>query len=124
MEGIYIMKFPKQSEAIFSILNDTIEQSGYGCELRKMFGHKTFFVNGYMFAGVFGETGIHLRVGQSMRDDAIENTRGVAYFEANGRIMKDHLLLTEEIYSDEEKLTTWLEKAHDHTLSQPPKKKK
>ncbi len=118
------MKFPKQSEVIFARLNDIIEQSGFDCEFRTMFGHKTFFVNGYMFAGVFGETGIHLRVGQSMRDDAVESVRGAAYFEANGRVMKDHLLLEKPLFSDAEKLSDWLRKAYSYTSSLPPKKKK
>lgn len=118
------MKFPKQSQDIFLILKDTIEQSRIECEMRKMFGHKTFFVNGYMFAGVFGDSGIHLRVGQSSRDDAVENIPGVEYFEANGRVMKDHLLLTEPIFTNNDLLSDWLQKAYTYTVSLPPKKKK
>jgi len=118
------MTFPKQSEQIFSILEDAIEESGFEYDLRKMFGHKTFFVNGYMFAGVFGGTGIHLRVGQTIRDDAVERVTGAAYFEANGRVMKDHLLLTEQIFTDREILSDWLQKAYSYTSSLPPKQKK
>lgn len=118
------MKFPKQSEELFSILEEAIDQSDFDYDLRKMFGHKTFFVNGYMFAGVFGETGIHLRVGESTRDDAVKNIPGADYFEANGRIMKDHLLLEKPLFSDAEKLPDWLRKAYSYTSSLPPKKKK
>lgn len=118
------MKFPNQSEEIFSVLEDAIEKSGFTCDQRRIFGHKTYFVNGYMFAGVFGEAGIHLRVGQTIRDNAVENITGTAYFEANGRVLKDHLLLREQIFADREILSDWLQKAYSHTSSLAPKKKK
>jgi hypothetical protein len=38
--------------------------------------------------------------------------------------MREYLLLTEPIYSDDDKLKKWLDKSSEYLTSLPPKKKK
>jgi hypothetical protein len=89
-----------------------------------MFGHEVHFLNGHMFAGA-SIRGINIHVGQSIKDAALRDERGVYSFEPlEGMAMKEYILVDEEIYGDEERLRAWLEKGAAFIESLPPKKKR
>ncbi len=103
------------------VLEKTIHASGYITEKKKMFGHETFFTNGYMFTGA-NEMGIFVHVGKKLRDQALENRTGIAPFEPmEGMIMKDYILLKDTVCDNEESLKPWLDTSYTYLTGLPPK---
>ena len=116
-----MMKFSPERSAD---LENRIQTYGYRAEKKKMFGHETFFTNGYMFTGANVE-GIFVHVGKKTRDHALENTPGIAPFEPmEGMVMKDYLLLKETESDNEESVKYWLETSYSYLNALPPKLKK
>ena len=75
-----------------------------------------------MFAGA-SSRGINIHVGLREKEDALENESGVFAFEPlEGMAMKEYILLGEEIYSDEKRLRSWLEKGAAYIASLPHKR--
>jgi TfoX/Sxy family transcriptional regulator of competence genes len=111
---------PELSDYLEYILNE----HEYSWEKKKMFGHETFFLNGYMFCGA-NVKGIFVHVGIDAKLEALMNEKGVAPFEPReGMVMKEYLLLNKDVYSDEEELLKWLDRSRTYLLSLPPKKRK
>jgi hypothetical protein len=112
------------SAELFELLSNNIKALGLQTRVQKMFGHEVHFLNGYMFAGA-STSGINIHVGQSNKDAALGTESGVFSFEPlQGMAMKEYVLVGEEIYSDEKRFRTWLEKGAAYIESLPPKKKK
>jgi TfoX/Sxy family transcriptional regulator of competence genes len=107
-----------------ALLEARIESYGYRAEKQKMFGHETFFTNGYMFTGA-NVDGIFVHVGEEIRDRALQEENDVAQFSPmEGMVMKDYLLLGEEACRDEPRLKGWLDTSYSYLNSRPPKIKK
>ena len=105
-------------------LEQLLETRGYGAVKKKMFGHETHFLNGYMFTGA-NELGIFVHLGSQAVERALDEETGVSRFgPMEGMIMKDYLLLDKEIVDDETALSGWLERSRDYLMSRPPKKPK
>jgi TfoX/Sxy family transcriptional regulator of competence genes len=112
------------SPELSAYLEEKIEKFGFPTTKQKMFGHEVFFLNGYMFSGANVE-GIFVHTGKDERDKALEKESAVGTFEPmEGMVMREYLLLTEPIYSDDKKLKKWLDKSSEYLTSLPPKKKK
>lgn len=112
------------SAELSNMLEQIIVTSGYPVLKRKMFGHETFFLNGYMFSGA-NEKGIFVHIGVEEKEKALRTEKGVIPFEPmEGMVMKDYLLLQESIHSDPDKLKKWLEQSSRYLMALPPKKKK
>jgi hypothetical protein len=112
------------SPELFAYLEEKIEKHGFPTTKHKMFGHEVFFLNGYMFSGA-NVDGIFVHTGKEVRDKALEREPAVGPFSPmEGMIMQEYLLLTEPVYSDDEKLKEWLDKSSVYLTSLPPKKKK
>jgi TfoX/Sxy family transcriptional regulator of competence genes len=105
-------------------LGERIAEYGYAVDKRKMFGHEVYFLNGYMFAGA-NRDGIFVHVGTRAKEDALRTQTGVFPFEPmEGTVMREYLLLGEEVHSQEEQLRQWLETASAYLQSLPPKTRK
>ena len=112
------------SPELSDYLEDKINKFGYPAEKKKMFGHETFFLNGYMFTGA-NISGIFVHTGKEARDLAIQNKPYVTPFEPmEGMVMKDYLILQKPIYTKEKELKNWLDGSRDYLFSLPPKEKK
>lgn len=112
------------SPELSSFLEDKISKFGYPVEKKKMFGHETFFLNGYMFTGA-NVSGIVVHIGKEARDSALQKESYVIPFEPmEGMVMRDYLLLQKPIYSRETQLKNWLDGSRDYLLSLPKKQKK
>jgi len=108
---------PERSE----LLEDRIRSYGYQAEKKKMFGHETFFTNGYMFAGA-NVDGIFVHVGEEIRDNALDKAKDVALFSPmEGMVMKEYLLLEEPVCSDEPQLKAWLDTSYAYLNGLPLK---
>jgi TfoX/Sxy family transcriptional regulator of competence genes len=112
------------SPELTSYLGQKIDEFGLHAEKKKMFGHETFFLNGYMFAGA-NVDGIYVHIGEEAKNDALSRESGVGPFEPmQGMVMKEYLLLENKIYSDSAQLKKWLQLSSQYLISLPPKKKK
>jgi TfoX/Sxy family transcriptional regulator of competence genes len=113
------MKMPKHSDEDKARFRDLVTP-GPGVEVKPMFGSLGAFVNGHMYAGLFGE-----QVGVKLDPASLEELRGLegsGPFGPEERPMSGWLSLPASL-SDEE-ASAWLERARGHLASQPPKVRK
>ena len=93
-----------------------------GVEVKPMFGNLGAFVNGNMFAGLFGSA-----VGVKLSPDDLEELRGVegaGPFGPSERPMGGYLALPSSWVDQPELATEWVSRALDHVSTLPPKVKK
>ena len=113
----------KYNPELSASLEKKIQKYEYGAHKKKMFGHEVFFLNGYMFTGA-NESGIFVHIGKDARDRALEEEKAVVKFEPmEGNVMKDYLLLQEQVHTNEDKLKKWLDQSSEYLVSLPQKKK-
>ena len=113
------MQMPKHSDEAKARFRGLISEAP-GVEVRPMFGSLGAFVNGNMFAGLFGDN-----VGVKLDEAGLEELRalpGSGPFGPEERPMGGYLSLPADL-SDEDK-TTWTDRARDHVATFPPKVKK
>jgi TfoX/Sxy family transcriptional regulator of competence genes len=113
-----MMKF---SPELAELLEKQIQEGGYPASKRKMFGHETWFLNGYMFAGANTE-GIWMHLGEQAVQKALSAELGMAPFSpGRGMVMKDYLTLVEPGCREMARLRPWLERSSRYLLSRPTK---
>ena len=90
----------------------------------KMFGGIAGLVNGHMFGGLFARS-IVAKLSEADQKLALA-LDGSEPFDpmGNGRIMKDSVLMAEEVMDEPEVLRAWLQRAFDFTVTLPLKEKK
>lgn len=88
-------------------------------EVKPMFGSVGAFVNGNMFAGLFGES-IGVKLDPESRAELTALPRS-GPFGPDQRPMGGYLSLPDDL-PDEEKMV-WLWRAHDHVTKLPPRAK-
>lgn len=113
------MEIPKPTEAEKEFFRAIVPDSP-DVEVKPMFGNLGAFVNGNMFAGLFGAA-----VGVKLDDDArarLEKVEGVGPFGPSERPMGGYLALPASL--DEAKAADWVARAHEHVATLPPKVKK
>ena len=91
-----------------------------GVEVKPMFGSLGAFVNGNMFAGLFGRN-----VGVKLDAAGLEELgamRGSGPFGPEGRPMGGYLSLPADL--DDAEQSAWLDRARDHVATLPPKVRK
>ena len=113
------MKMPKHSDEDKARFRALVPD-GPGVEVKPMFGSVGAFVNGNMFAGLFGPD-----VGVKLDPEGLEELRaleGSGPFGPAERPMGGYLSLPASL-SDEE-AAAWVERARAHIATLPPKVKK
>jgi hypothetical protein len=112
------MKMPKPTESDLERFRSLVPD-GPGIEVKPMFGQLAAFVNGTMFAGLFGSA-----VGVKLSPDAAEklSVTGSGPFGPEERPMGGYSTLPPDMGDDE--VTAWFERAHEHVATLPPKKKR
>ena len=73
-------KMLKFSPELDGRLTELVKIKGLAAEKKKMFGHETWFLNGYMFTGA-NEAGIFVHVGAAMKEKALAEEEGLSVFE-------------------------------------------
>jgi TfoX/Sxy family transcriptional regulator of competence genes len=112
------------SPELHEFLYKKVTRGGYLADIKKMFGHEVFFLNGYMFTGA-NELGIFVHIGHEAVLAALEKEKGVAPFSPmEGMIMKDYLLLEKGTYENARKFSKWLKQSSAYLMAKSPKKKK
>ena len=89
-----------------------------GTEVKAMFGNLGAFVNGNMFAGLFGPD-IGVKVGEDDQQQLIG--AGGGPFGPAERPMSGYVTLPEALLDRPEDAATWIAKAHAHVSALPPK---
>jgi TfoX/Sxy family transcriptional regulator of competence genes len=92
-----------------------------GVTIRPMFGNRSAFVNGNMFAGLFGDR-LFVRLDASGQD-AVMAEGGSAFEPMPGHAMKGYVCLPEGWLENETATRKRIAEALDFTSRMPPKKK-
>ena len=113
------MKFGKPSPEMIKILDSAL--LSFTCDRRLMFGAPVFMINRNMFAGVF-ENSIFIRLSEKDRPDIQHKYPGARPFEpVKGHVMKEYVVIADEVYGEAKILTDWLKRSHAYAASLPPK---
>ena len=113
------MKMPKHTDEAKDHFRSLVHPAP-GVEVKPMFGSLGAFVNGNMFAGLFGDD-----VGVKLDDAGLEELRalpGSGPFGPVDRPMGGYLSLPADL--DDADKVAWLDRARDHVATLPPKVKK
>jgi TfoX/Sxy family transcriptional regulator of competence genes len=113
------MKMPKHTDEDKARFRALVPE-GPGVEVKPMFGSVGAFVNGNMFAGLFGTD-----IGVKLDDEAkaeLEAIEGSGPFGPEERPMGGYLSMPESF--SEEQARGWMERAREHVATLPPKAKK
>lgn len=97
----------------------SIVPSDQGVQVKPMFGNLGAFVNGNMFAALFGAS-----IGVRLEGDAraeLEQVDGVAPFGPAERPMGAYLALPAAWRDQPERVSEWVAKAHSQVSALPPK---
>ena len=114
------IKIPAENHPIFL---DAVPRDPRVATVR-MFGGLAAMVNGHMLGGLFARS-VVVRLSHEDQKAALA-LDGSEPFDpmGNGRVMKDTILLAEEVMNDREELRGWLQRALDFTASLPRKQAK
>ena len=113
------MQMPKHTDQAKAHFRSLISEAP-GVEIKPMFGSLGAFVNGNMFAGLFGEdVGVKLDAAGLME---LGELPGSGPFGPAERPMNGWLSLPAELPDAD--LSAWTDRARDHIASLPPKVKK
>lgn len=113
------MQMPKPTDADKQFFRSLIPEAP-GVEVKPMFGNLGAFVNGNMFAGLFGSSvGVKLAADDLAELTAIE---GAGPFGPAERPMGGYLSLPSSFTAEQS--TLWVNKAQAYVATLPPKHKK
>lgn len=112
------MKMPKPTEADKEYFRALVPTAA-GVEVKAMFGNLGAFVNGNMFAGLFGAS-VGVKLGAA--DHAELAALGGGPFGPEERPMGGYLTLPATLTS--EQAAQWLDRARAHIATLPPKRRK
>ena len=91
--------------------------------IRPMFGNISAFVNGNMFAGLFGND-LFVRLSEESRKELLEK-KGASLLEPmKGRPMKEYVVIPKAWRNQHETVRIWVIRSLDWTSKLPPKKMK
>ena len=91
--------------------------------IRPMFGNISAFVNGNMFAGLFGND-LFVRLSEESRKELLEK-KGASLLEPmKGRPMKEYVVIPKAWRTQHETVRIWVIRSLDWTSKLPPKKMK
>ena len=91
--------------------------------IRPMFGNISAFVNGNMFAGLFGND-VFVKLSEENRQELLKE-KGASYLEPmKGKPMKDYVVIPRALQAKPEIIRVWLSRSLNFASKLPPKQKK
>jgi TfoX/Sxy family transcriptional regulator of competence genes len=115
------MQIPKPSDEDKQFFQSIVPQNER-VEVKPMFGNLGAFVNGNMFAGLFGsDVGVRL---DALARDELAAVQGTGSFGPAERPMTAYLSLPAAWRDQPALAASWVAKALDHVAELPPKKPK
>lgn len=112
---------PKPTDDLKDAFRDLVP-AAEGVGIKPMFGNLAAFVNGNMFAGLFGEK-LFVRVAGADRDRLIA-AGGDDFAPMAGRPMKGYVTVPGGWRADQQGTSSWVELALTNTSAMPPKQPK
>lgn len=98
--------------------------SNIKCEKKPMFGCPAYFINGNMFSGLHQDSFL-IRLPEQDRLKIKKESDEITAFEPMpGRIMKEYVVLPENLINKPAFLNKWLKRSIDYVSALPAKKKK
>ena len=94
-----------------------------GITIRPMFGNISAFVNGNMFAGLFGND-LFVRVSEESRKELLEKKEASLLEPMKGKPMKEYVVIPKAWRNQPEMVRLWVTRSLDWTSRLPPKKAK
>ena len=91
--------------------------------IRPMFGNISAFVNGNMFAGLFGND-IFVRLSDKNRQELLEEEGASLLEPMKGKPMKEYVVIPKTWQNKPDTIRLWLSRSLDWTSKLPPKKNK
>ena len=113
------MRMPKHSDEAKERFRDLVPEAP-GVEVKPMFGSLGAFVNGNMFAGLFG-TDIGVKLDDEARSE-LAAVEGSGPFGPEERPMGGYLSLPPSY--DDTQASAWVDRAREYVATLPPKVKK
>ena len=118
---------PKASRDFLVELEDSINAAAAGLanvQGKKMFGCHALFANGNVFALVWKEGRLGVRLPDEETFNALMGLEGAAPWKAGAMVMSHWVLVPEALHDEEAALKRWVTKAHGLAISATPKAKK
>jgi TfoX/Sxy family transcriptional regulator of competence genes len=112
------MQVPRPSEADKAFFRSLVPEDPT-VEVKPMFGNLGAFVNGNMFAGLFGSS-VGVRLDDAGRSE-LEVLDGVGPYGPDERPMRSYLALPARWRDDPEQAAHWVARALSHVASLPAK---
>lgn len=88
--------------------------------IRPMFGNLAGFINGNMFAGLYGQR-IFIRLPEEERSRLIEQEGASLFSPMPGKPMKEYVALPEQWREEPDKITAWMEQSLQWVGAMPEK---
>src|SRR5690348_1778330 len=89
--------------------------------IRPMFGNVSAFVNGNMFAGLFGND-LFVRVSEQSRKELLDVKGASLLKPMKGKPMKEYVVIPRAWHNQHEIVRLWVTRSLDWTSRLPPKK--
>ncbi len=112
------MQIPKPTEADKEFFRGLVPD-GAGVQVKPMFGNLGAFVNGNMFAGLFGPS-VGVRLADAERDELLA-VDGTGPFGPAERPMGGYVALPPLWRDDPHRAADWVARALEHVEALPPK---
>jgi TfoX/Sxy family transcriptional regulator of competence genes len=112
----------KPSTELGRILEEAAEPFAV-IERRKMFGCPALFINGNMFAGVYGQQ-LFLRLPPEARAMLQTESEAKPFEPMPGRPMTEYVTMPEAIWRDSAALDEWMRRSVEFVAAKPPKQPK
>ena len=113
------MKMPKATDADKDRFRSLVPEAP-GVEVKPMFGQLGAFVNGNMFAGLFGSS-VGVKLDESAASE-LAALPGSGPFGPEGRPMGGYVSLPDTLPAEEAE--AWVDRAREHVAALPPKQKR
>ena len=118
MSKIKIPHSDKESEALFK----SFLSGDKTVTVKPMFGNLAAFVNGNMFAGLYGDD-LFVRLSEQESQDLLKHDGAELFEPMKGRPMKGYFLIPRAWKKQPDQIRSWIRKAQSWTSKMPPKKK-
>jgi TfoX/Sxy family transcriptional regulator of competence genes len=117
------MKLSRSDEASNNFFRSLLPNGNPRIKVRPMFGNLAGFVNGNMFAGLYGND-LFVRLPEGDQEELLKN-QGASVFEPmKGRRMKGYIVVPKAWWTEPETIHEWISLSLAYAAMLPPKTKK
>lgn len=112
-------KADKETEAFFRSLLPVSEK----IVIRPMFGQTAAFINGNLFAGIFGKQ-VFVRLSEEEGTVLMEEEGAARFAPMEGRPMRSYIVIPSSWVKEPRRARSWVERSLEWASAMPPKARK